>query len=100
MCDLTTNAALSATAVFVSQRKRDEIFSKDKDVWKDFAKKYPNAAGFTIVSPIGFNASHNQALVYVGKLVRGMLCGGGYIVLLEKKKDKWIVEKTAQIWIS
>ena len=51
------------------------------------------------MSPIGFNAPHHQALVYVGNSC-GMLCGAGYLVLLEKKKDKWVVQKTAQIWIS
>jgi hypothetical protein len=27
-----------------------------------------------------------------------MLCGTGYVVLLEKKKDKWVAAKTAKIW--
>jgi hypothetical protein len=98
-CDLTTNPGLSAGVVFLSPKERDELFSKNTDPWKDFAKKYPNAAGFTIVSPIGFNAPHHQALVYVGNSC-GMLCGTGYLVLLEKKKDKWIAAKTAKIWIS
>ncbi|MGB9245581.1 MAG: hypothetical protein WCC03_19695 [Candidatus Acidiferrales bacterium] len=95
-CDLTTIAALGAGVVFMSPEERDELFSKAGG-WKDFAQKYPNAAGFTIVSAIGFDAAHRQALVYVGNSC-GMLCGTGYIVLLEKKKDKWIVAKTAKIW--
>jgi hypothetical protein len=95
-CDLTTNAELSAGVVFMSPKESDELFSKVSE-WKDFAAKYPNAAGFTIVSAIGFDASHRQALVYVGNSC-GMLCGTGYVVLLEKKKDKWIVTKTAKIW--
>jgi hypothetical protein len=97
MCDLTANAALSAAVVLVSLNERDEIFSKDSGLWKDFTKKYPNAAGFTIVSAIGFNPPHNQALVYVGNSC-GLLCGDGYVVLLEKKKEKWIATKTAKIW--
>jgi hypothetical protein len=97
MCDLTANAALSAAVVLVSLNERDEIFSKDSGLWKDFTKKYPNAAGFTIVSAIGFNAPHNQALVYVGNSC-GLLCGNGYVVLLDKKKEKWIAAKIAKIW--
>jgi hypothetical protein len=96
-CDLTTNPGLSAGVVFLNPKERDELFSKNTDPWKDFARKYPNAAGFTIVSPIGFNAPHHQALVYVGNSC-GMLCGTGYLVLLEKKKDKWIAAKMAKIW--
>ena len=99
LCDLAANAGLSASVVFVSVNDRDEIFSKNTDPWKDFTKKYPNAAGFTIVSAIGLNAAHNQALVYVGNSC-GMLCGSGYVVLLEKKKDKWIAAKAAKIWFS
>jgi len=95
-CDLTTNAELSAAVVFMSPQESGELFSKGSG-WKDFAQKYPNAAGFTILSAIGFDASHRQALVYIGNSC-GMLCGTGYVVLLEKKKDKWIVAKTAKIW--
>jgi hypothetical protein len=95
-CDLTVNAELSAAVVFVSPQESDDLLSKASG-WKDFAQKYPNAAGFTIVSAIAFDASHRQALVYVGNSC-GMLCGTGYVVLLEKKKDKWIVAKTAKIW--
>ncbi len=95
-CDLTTNAELSAAVSFMSSREIDELFSKVSE-WRDFAAKYPNAAGFTIVSSIASDASHREALVYVGNSC-GMLCGTGYVVLLEKKKDKWIVAKTAKIW--
>jgi uncharacterized membrane protein len=97
-CDLTTTAALSGGVVFMSPAERDEFFSKPSG-WKDFAAKYPSAAGFTIVSAIAFDASHRQALVYVGNSC-GMLCGTGYVVLLEKKKDKWVAVKRAKIWIA
>ena len=80
----------------MSPKESDELFSKASG-WKDFTAKYPNAAGFSIVSSIAFDASHRQALVYVGNSC-GMLCGTGYVVLLEKKKDKWIAAKTAKIW--
>ena len=96
-CDLTAKADLRARVVFVSPQEKDELFSNDTDPWKAFTKKYPNAAGFTIISAIGFDASHRQALVYVGNSC-GALCGAGYVVLLEKKKDKWIAAKTAKIW--
>jgi len=95
-CDLTRNTELKTSAVFISPAERDELFSKASG-WRDFAQKYPNAAGFTIVSAIGFNHSHNEALVYIGNSC-GMLCGTGYVVRLEKKKDKWIAAKTAKIW--
>jgi hypothetical protein len=82
----------------MSPQQRDELFSKGS-AWKDFAQKYPNATGFTIVSAIGFDTSRRRALVYIGNSC-GALCGAGYVVLLEKKKDKWIAVKTAKIWIA
>jgi hypothetical protein len=82
----------------MSPQEKDGLFSKASG-WKDFAQKYPNTTGVTIVSAIGFDASHRQALVYVGNSC-GMLCGSGYVVLLEKKKDKWMATKTAKIWIA
>jgi hypothetical protein len=96
-CDLTS-AALSPGVVFMSPKEKDELFSQASG-WKDFAQKYPNTTGFTIVSAIGLDTSHRQALVYVGNSC-GVLCGTGYVVLLEKKKDKWIAAKTAKIWIA
>jgi hypothetical protein len=97
-CDLTGSTELKTSVVFMTPAERDELFSKASG-WKDFAQKYPNAAGFTIASAIGFNHSHNEALVYVGNSC-GMLCGNGYVVRLEKKKDKWIAAKAAKIWIA
>jgi len=97
-CDLTGSTELKTSVVFMTPAERDELFSKASG-WRDFAQKYPNAAGFTIVSSIGFNQSHNEALVYVGNSC-GMLCGTGYVVRLEKKKDKWIAAKAAKIWIA
>jgi hypothetical protein len=97
-CDLAGSTELKTSVVFMTPAERDELFSKASG-WRDFAQKYPNAAGFTIVSSIGFNQSHNEALVYVGNSC-GMLCGTGYVVRLEKKKDKWIAAKTAKIWIA
>jgi hypothetical protein len=95
-CHLTRSTGLKTSVVFMAPAERDELFSKASG-WRDFAQKYPNAAGFTIVSAIGFNHSHNEALVYIGNSC-GMLCGGGYVVRLEKRKDKWIATKTAKIW--
>ena len=97
-CDVATNAELSARVIFMSPQEKDGLFSKASG-WKDFAQKYPSTTGVTIVSAIGFDASHRQALVYVGNSC-GMLCGSGYVVLLEKKKDKWMATKTAKIWIA
>jgi len=67
--------------------------------WNAFYKKYPGATGFTILSKIGFNSTHDQALVYLGNSC-GLLCGNGYLVVLDKHKGKWKVVKQGRIWVA
>lgn len=98
-CDVPTNIEPRERIVFVTPNQMDALFPKGAGDWGAFGKKYPRAAGFTLVSAIGFNASQEQALVYVGHSC-GMLCGSGYLVLLAKKQDKWEVQKIANIWVS
>jgi hypothetical protein len=65
--------------------------------WKAFYKKYPGATGFTLLSRIGFDSAHDQALVYLGNSC-GLLCGHGYLVVLRKHDGKWKVLKQGSIW--
>src|ERR1700751_6362682 len=63
-CDLTGSTELKTSVVFMTPAEGDDLFSKASG-WRDFAQKYPNPAGFTIVSAIGFNQSHNEAPAYI-----------------------------------
>src|SRR5579862_5326313 len=80
-CDVPTNIEPREKIVFITPKQMDALFPKGAGDWDAFGRRYPHAAGFTLVSAIGFNASHEQALVYVGNSC-GMLCGSGYLVLL------------------
>jgi hypothetical protein len=98
-CDVPKNIEPHSKIVFVTSKEEDELFSGGRDDWGAFKKKYPRASGFAIVSAIGFNATHDQALVYLGTSCGG-LCGSGYLVLLTMKDGKWQVEKVANLWVS
>jgi hypothetical protein len=98
-CYLPTNIEPLGRVVFLTEKQEERLFRRGIESWKTFEKKYPHAGGFTLVSSIGFNSSHDQALVYVGNSC-GLTCGSGYFVLLEKKDGKWQVTKTANFWVS
>jgi len=96
-CDLATGIEPVGRVTLVTAREKNRIFNPGGTFWKGFNQKYPHVAGFTLLSAIGFNEQHNQALLYVGNSCN-VLCGSGYLVLLEKKHDKWAAAKTAVIW--
>jgi hypothetical protein len=96
-CDLGTGIEPVGNVTLITARERNRFFNPGGTFWKGFNQKYPHAAGFTLLSAIGFNEQHRQALVYVGDSCN-VLCGAGYLVLLEKKHDKWAAVKTAVIW--
>jgi len=81
----------------LSAREERASFLGRSGSWKLFNAKYPGAIGFTIVSRIGFNSEHDQALVYLGNSC-GLLCGHGYLVVLKKHNGKWKVLNQASVW--
>lgn len=60
--------------------------------WIDFYRKYPDSRGFVMVSRIGFNTAHTQALLYVGSRC-GPGCGDLHFLLLEKSGGFWSTKK-------
>lgn len=67
--------------------------------WKGFKEKYPTAAGFIMLSRIGFNAPMDEALVFVSWSC-GPLCGYGDFFLLGKKDDQWNIIYRGRLIIS
>jgi len=96
-CDLGTDIEPAGRVTLVTAKETNRIFNPSGTSWKGFVQKYPHAAGFTLLSAIGFNEPHDQALVYVGNSCN-LLCGSGHFVLLERKHNRWSVVKTAILW--
>lgn len=57
--------------------------------WEKFYKLYPDSAGYTMISQVGFNGNKTVAIAYIGHSCGG-LCGGGSFHVLQKKDGKWI----------
>jgi hypothetical protein len=63
-----------------------------------FEKRFPRNIGLIILSGIGFNPTHTQAVFYFNHLCG--LCGGGRYVLMEKINGSWRVREEHYTWIS
>lgn len=50
-------------------------------------------------SRVGLNAEQTQALVYSSS-VCGVLCGGGYIHILEFRDGAWVIIAETELWVS
>lgn len=67
--------------------------------WKEFTKRYPKAPGIFVVSRIGFNQEHTEAVMYAAKAC-GNLCGDGQYVWLVKRGGTWVVAGQTTVWIA
>jgi len=90
---------LGSAYALLSQPNMRQIFSQNRDGWQLFYEIYPGTPGITTLSRVGFNATLDQALVYVGTLSH-WLAGAGYYVLLKKVNGAWIVDQQVMSWIS
>lgn len=67
--------------------------------YKNWETKYPKFAGTMSFSHIKFDAKKESGVLNVSYSC-GEKCGLGYSVLIKKLKDKWIIVKIEETWIS
>lgn len=60
--------------------------------WINYYRRFPDSRGFVMLSRIGFNTEHTQALLYVGSRC-GPHCGDIHFLLLEKANGTWTTKK-------
>ncbi len=60
--------------------------------WINYYRRFPDSRGFVMLSRIGFNTEHSQALLYVGSRC-GPRCGDIHFLLLEKANGTWTTKK-------
>lgn len=60
--------------------------------WINYYRRFPDSRGFVMLSRIGFNTEHTQALLYVGSRC-GPRCGDIHFLLLEKANGTWTTKK-------
>ncbi|MDQ1350539.1 MAG: hypothetical protein QG657_841 [Acidobacteriota bacterium] len=65
--------------------------------WDDLRSVYPDSSGVFTFSRVGFNSTRDKAIVYQGWW-EGWRFSFGYIILLYKVKNVWILEKRMPLW--
>jgi hypothetical protein len=60
--------------------------------WIGYYRRFPDSNGFIMLSRIGFNTQHTQALLYAGSRC-GPHCGDLHFLLLEKVNGTWTTKK-------
>jgi hypothetical protein len=60
--------------------------------WISYYRRYSESRGFIMLSRVGFNTAHTQALVYMGSRC-GPGCGDLNFLLLEKVNGTWTTRK-------
>jgi len=79
---------------FVSGAELEEAFRKGQegkthDVWQGFRETFPNAAGYLILSAVGFNSEKTIALVYLEHRC-GNRCGAANYYVMQKLGGVWV----------
>jgi len=95
------NPFLLRTRSRLISQQEVERFSPSKPGiwWGSFYRNYRGAAGFLMLSKVGFNREMNQALVYRA-FACGDTCGFGSYVCLVKEGGRWRIRSVAEQWVS
>lgn len=103
---LAAHFNLKLPYVLVSDKELHEVFrdepkgSPDQEGWHRFYERYPGAPGILAISRVGFNASKDQAMIFVIHRA-GFLAGSGVFYVMHKQQDGgWEIEKEVTIWLS
>jgi len=86
---------------FVSKAQIDKIFDPGApfDGWETFYKEHPDSNGYIIFGSIGYSELENEAIVEVAHIY-GNLGAEGFMVVLEKKNEKWKIKQAVHLWVS
>jgi len=93
-----SNLELS-TVRLINPAETNCIFSVEFKAWQNYYKKYPKSTGLHTFSRPGINAAENQAIVEYGwqaDYTQGM----GYLIVLVRENNKWIVTNRLPTWAS
>jgi hypothetical protein len=91
---------LKSKVALLSKDDLEKFFSYGCEPgWVKFNKRFPNSNGNARFSRVGFSKLRQFAAVSFGNQ-SGCLAGGGRVVLLEKKNDRWEVVGDVMTWVS
>jgi hypothetical protein len=88
LADVTIETSSTRNSIRVSMRRMKGQTDAGMDGWTPLFAKYPEAAGFIELSPVGFDRAKTHAVIYVSHHCGG-LCGGGGYGFLQKENGVW-----------
>lgn len=92
-----SESLLKSPIKLISHKELNCYFSFQKSGWEKYYQKYPNSFGFLSFSRPGINTQLNKAIVEYG-WYNGYQGGMGYLLLLEKVNNNWIVKNRVYMW--
>jgi hypothetical protein len=97
-----TSPFLLRTPIRLISRQEIERFSTQESGirWEAFYRDYRGAAGFLMLSKVGFNREMSQALVYRA-FACGDTCGfGSFVFLVKECGGRWRIRSVSEQWVS
>jgi len=96
---LSSNNFELNTVRLINPTETNCFFSVEYKGWENYYKKYPKSTGLHTFSRPGINTTGNQAIIEYGWQAN-YDTGMGYLVVLEKVNNKWIVKNRIPTWAS
>jgi hypothetical protein len=89
--------SLAVDYELIDQSQLDSVLKGGS--WPAFHRRFPGSPGIVKLSRVGLSADGTQALFYASHEC-GVLCGGGWFVIMERRDGRWSVEKEIEMWFS
>ncbi|HAL64618.1 MAG TPA: hypothetical protein DCP10_03490 [Bacteroidales bacterium] len=94
---LSSNNFELNTVRLINPTETNCFFSVEYKGWGNYYKKYPKSTGLHSFSRPGINNTGNQTIIEYGWQAH-YDTGMGYLVVLEKVNNKWIVKNRMPTW--
>ena len=82
----------------ISRERIDTMFRAGRYGWRDLQRAYPGVRFLMQVSAPAYSSDGTSALVWVDSICDGR-CGGGSLLLFERKSGRWTQSRSILIWM-
>lgn len=83
----------------ISRERIGTMFRAGRSGWRDLQRAHPGVRLLMQVSAPVYSSDGSSALIWVNSICDGR-CGGGSLLLFERKSGRWTQSRSILIWIS
>ena len=99
ICNLWNNGFQNEVTIF-SEDEQEALFEGAVGFWNNYYDRYEDSTGFLVFGK-PFQISPDRERVFlVNERYCGLLCGYGFLVIVEKINGRWVAETNILLWIS